>query len=153
MSAPVGVASLTAHLHAGRFLAGVAGDRWSLIDLAWPYAQIGINAGDGRQFVLRFDCTGYPDEAPTARLWDIGSQEPLAFERWPRGGRVSQMFNPGWKQGTAIYIPCDRQAIEGHNNWFSEYPWLIWKPEEGIFQYVQAVYETLQSSELEHAVT
>ena len=145
------MASLTSHLHSGRFQSGVVAGRWTLIDLAWPHVNVGITAADQRQFVLRFDCTGYPDEAPTAQLWDGTARTLLPFDKWPRGGRVSQMFNPGWKQGTAIYIPCDRQAIEGHNNWLAEYPWLIWKPEVGLLQYIQAVHETLQSSELEHA--
>lgn len=150
MSTVGGNAILNSHLHSGRFVAGVVSGRWSLIDFSWPFVQIGIRAVDGRQFVLRFDCTGYPDQAPTARLWDTQIQQPLAFPRWPKGGRVGQMFNPGWKDGAAVYIPCDRQAIEGHNNWFAEYPWLIWNPERGLVQYIQAVHETLQSSELQH---
>lgn len=145
-------ATLNSHLHSGPFVAGVVGGRWSLIDLAWPFVIIGIYAADGRQFVLRFDCTGYPDQPPTARLWDTRTQQPMDIALWPKGGRVSQMFNPGWKDGAAIYIPCDRQAIDGHNNWVAEYPWLIWNPNKGLIQYVQAVYETLQSSELQHEV-
>ncbi|MGO4222802.1 hypothetical protein AB4Y64_13240 [Lysobacter sp. TAF61] len=149
MNTTPGDALLDFHLHSGRFLTGVAGGRWKLLDQLWPFVQIAVTAGDGRQFVLRFDCTGYPDQAPTARLWDATHQHPLPVPQWPRGGRVSQMFNPGWKDG-AVYIPCDRQAIEGHNNWFADYPWLIWNPDIGLVQYIQAVHETLNSAELQH---
>jgi hypothetical protein len=81
-------------------------------------------------------------------VWDVETQQRMPGHRWPRGGRVSQVFNPGWKQGGALYIPCDRQSIEGHPNWYAEYPWLIWKPAIGLTHYVEAVHEVLQSHEL-----
>lgn len=141
---------LEAHLRSGRFLAGAAKGRWRLIALKWPNVFIEIEACDGRRFTLRFECTGYPDAAPTAMLWDLSSGQQLAVARWPRGGRVSQVFNPSWKGGTALYIPCDRESIAGHSNWHSEYSWLIWNPSRGLLQYLEAVFEILQSKELVH---
>lgn len=141
--------SLEAHLQSGRFLAGVFKSRWKLLSLEWPIALIEIKARDGRKLALRFECTGYPETPPTATLWDIAKQQQLAAEHWPRGGRVSQVFNHGWMQGAALYLPCDRQAIIGHSNWVSELPWLIWNPQLGLTQYMEAVYEILQSYELE----
>lgn len=143
-----GKAELEAHLGSGRFLAGAAKGRWRLVELEWPITLIEVVARDGRRFTLRFDCTGYADQAPTATLWDTTTRQQLSADRWPRGGRVSQVFNPGWKNGSALYIPCDRQSIEGHSAWFSEYPWLTWKPERGLLQYIEAVCETLHSNEL-----
>jgi hypothetical protein len=143
-----GKVELEAHLHSGRFLAGVARGRWRLVQWQWPLAYIEVGARDGRRFTLRFDCTGYPDQAPTAMLWDMSAQQQLPATLWPRGGRVSQVFNPGWKGGSALYIPCDRLSIEGHSNWLSEHPWLIWNPTRGLLQYVEAVCETLHSNEL-----
>jgi len=142
---------LAAHLRSGRFLSGEAKGRWSLIRLAEPFVTIEIAAKDGRRFALRFDCTGYPDQPPTATVWNLENDAPLAFDQWPRGGRVSQVFNPSWKSGAALYIPCDRQAIEGHTNWANEYSWLIWNPQRGLLQYVEAVSELLQSNELHAA--
>ena len=141
---------LEAHLCSGRFLAGVAKGRWRLLDLKWPIAFIMIGACDGRRFTLRFECSGYPDVAPTATLWDLTSEQQLDATHWPRGGRVSQVFNPNWKGGAALYIPCDRESIPGHTNWLSEHPWLIWNPSRGLLQYIEAVCELLQSQELEH---
>jgi hypothetical protein len=140
--------ALEAHLRSGRFMAGAAKGRWRLIELQWPLVYIEIPARDGRRFVLRFECSGYPDAAPTATLWDREGQRQLPAERWPRGGRVSQVFNMGWKGGSALYIPCDRESIQGHANWLSEHPWLIWNASRGLLQYVEAVCEILQSSEL-----
>lgn len=141
---------LVNHMNSGRFLAGVAKGRWQLIDLKWPYVFIEVEAVDGRHFTLRFECTGYPDNAPTATLWDLVSGQQLAVARWPRGGRVSSVFNPSWKGGAALYLPCDRESIQGHSNWHSEHPWLIWNPQRGLLQYIEAVCEILQSKELVH---
>lgn len=142
-------ASLVAHLNSGRFLSGVARDRWTLIELNWPFVLIEVRARDDRLFVLRFDCIGYPNDAPTATLWDVHTQSQLSAEHWPRGGRVSQVFNPRWQNGAALYIPCDRQSIVGHGGWVTDHPWLIWVPEKGLLQYVEAVCEILQSQELQ----
>lgn len=139
---------LERHLSSGRFQAGVAKKRWKLLSKTWPNLFIGITARDGSVVALNFDCTDYPHRPPTARPWDFATNSALPPPRWPKGGRVSQVFNPGWKGGTALYIPCDRQSIEGHPNWLTEYPWLIWDPARGLTQYIEAVYETLQSNEL-----
>ena len=142
-----GQQALEQHLRSGRFLAGAAKGRWQLVKLDWPLAFIEVLARDGRRFALRFDCAGYPTLAPTATLWDMTHLRQLEASRWPRGGRVSQVFNPGWKAGT-IYLPCDRVSFEGHSNWLSEHPSLIWNAERGLLQYIEAVCEILQSNEL-----
>ena len=139
--------ALEEHLRSGRLLSGVARGRWSVVELSWPFVYVGVAARDGRHFTLQFECSGYPYVAPTATLWDREGGHQLAAQRWPRGGRVAQMFNPGWKGG-AIYIPCDRQSIEGHPHWHGEFPWLIWNPARGLTQYLEGVSETLQSHEL-----
>ena len=138
---------LEAHLRSGRFLAGAAKGRWQSHGIQWPHALISVTARDGRQFTLRFECSGYPAQPPTATLWDRATQRQLVADLWPRGGRVSKVFNPGWKGGT-IYLPCDRQSFEGHSNWLSEHPWLIWNPTRGMLQYIEAVCEVLQSNDL-----
>jgi hypothetical protein len=139
---------LEGHLQSGRFLSGALRGRWELLTHDFPIVIVAITARDGRKIALRFDCVGYPDSPPTATAWDAQHQRPLSSDRWPRGGRVSQVFNPGWKNGTALYLPCDRQSIEGHTNWYAEYPWLIWKPAVGLVHYIEAVHEVLQSHEL-----
>jgi hypothetical protein len=140
--------ALEVHLKSGRFLAGVARGRWQLLAQDFPVVIVAIAALDERHVILRVDCTGYPELPPTATVWDLERQQRMPRQRWPRGGRVSQVFNPGWKGGAALYIPCDRQSIEGHPNWYAEYPWLIWKPAIGLAHYVEAIHEVLQSHEL-----
>ncbi|MFT3848531.1 MAG: hypothetical protein QM739_07560 [Propionivibrio sp.] len=144
----VGLATLEADLERGRFRAGVAGGRWEMVRLQWPHAFIEITDRVGRRICVRFDCAGYPERPPQGTPWDLVASGQLPASRWPHGGRVSQVFNPGWQNGSALYIPCDRVSIEGHANWRTEFPWLIWNPARGIIQYVEALYEILQSHEL-----
>lgn len=119
--------------------------RWHLRQLTWPFAQIAVTARDGREFTLRFNCTGYPEAPPTATLWDPAADRQLSFDRWPRsrGGRVAAVFNPGWKSGCALYLPCDRESYVGHDAWRTQLPSKIWRPREGVIQYLEIVHELL----------
>jgi hypothetical protein len=139
---------LQEHLASARFRAGELRGRWRLLEFVWPHVFVDLVARDRRRFALRFECSGYPDQPPTAMPWDRLIGKMLSPVHWPRGGRVSQVFNPGWKNGSALYLPCDRESIAGHPNWYSEYPSLIWKPARGLAQYLEAVHEILQSHEL-----
>ena len=136
------------HLAGGAFRIGAAGGRWRMVSLGWPYATFGIRAADGVEYGFRFDCEGYPQNAPTARLWDIDRDVPLPSNRWPTGhDRIPRAFNPNWKNGTCIYLPCDRQSIEGHVNWFHEHPSLVWNPSIGIVHYLRVLHDLLNSGD------
>ena len=119
--------------------------RWRLAETRWPYVFVGISASDAKEYILRLDCGGYPQGPPTGGPWDISLDAVLAFDQWPRGkgGRVSAVFRTDWKNGTALYLPCDRQSIHGHDNWKQEMPSKIWRPSEGIVQYLELVHGLL----------
>jgi hypothetical protein len=92
--------------------------RWRLVGIAWPHALIAVAAADAREYVLRLNCAGYPQQPPTGGPWDPARNAILAFHLWPRsrGGRVGTVFRPEWKNGTALYLPCGRESIAGHDN-------------------------------------
>jgi len=129
------------------FRLGEADGRWQLMKIAWPLIFIIVAAKDDTKYMLRFECSGYPQSLPTAMLWDDEKNAMLAFNHWPRGqgGRVGAVFRSDWKGGTALYLPCDRVSIEGHTNWVTEMPSKIWRPAEGIIQYLELVHELLNS--------
>jgi hypothetical protein len=139
--------ALRADVAKPRFRLGQIEGRWRLADITWPYVLIAVTAKDGREYLLRFECSGYPQSPPTAGPWDPEKNAILAFDRWPRGagGRVTCVFRPDWKNGSALYLPCDREAIAGHENWRTEMPSKIWRPSEGIVQYLELVHELLHS--------
>lgn len=129
------------------FRIGQAEGQWRLIQIEWPFAFIAVTARDGRAYVLRLNCAGYPRIAPTGGPWDMKSNRVLAADLWPRGrgGRVATVFRTDWKNGSALYLPCDRESFLGHDHWRGEMPSKIWRPQDGIVQYLELVHELLQS--------
>ena len=139
---------LRLHLESGRFRSGVASGWWRLAAINWPYLVVGVAARDGIEYGFRFQCDDYPRKAVTAQPWDLDANTPLPPKFWPKGrARIPHAFNPGWKNGTCLYVPCDRQAIEGHENWVHEHPALLWDPEKGICKYLGIIHEMLNSSD------
>ena len=137
-----------AHLAGGRFKSGAAGGRWRLISLSWPYAVFCVRAADGVDYGLRFECSDYPRTPVTGRPWDVEQNAPLPFNKWPTGReRVPLAFNPGWKNGSCLYLPCDRISVEGHANWYQEHPNLVWYPSLGIVHYLRIVHDLLNSGD------
>jgi hypothetical protein len=134
-----------ADLEHAPFVVGVAEGRWELISVNGVIAIIAVTAMDGRAYALRFDVSGYPQSAPTAQLWDPTANTPLPVTRWPRsrGGRLGAVFRHDWKGGTVLYLPCDRGAFEGHENWRTAMPSKIWRPTVGIVHYLEQVHELL----------
>ena len=137
--------AFTADVAKAIFRLGEVEGRWRLIRASWPYAFISLTAKDSREYVLRLDCAGYPRIPPTGGPWDMDRNEVLGFECWPRGkgGRLSAVFRTDWKNGTALYMPCDRGSITGHDNWRHQMPSKIWRPSDGIVQYLELVHELL----------
>lgn len=136
------------HLASGRYLSGAAAGRWRLISVSWPYAIFAVRAADRIEYGLRFECTDYPRTPATARPWDIELEAPLAIHKWPTGRqRIPLAFNPDWKNGSCLYLPCDRVSIEGHANWRNEHPSLLWNPDLGVVHYLRIVHDLLNSGD------
>lgn len=145
-------AAFKAHVEEPPFLEGIDRGKWGLHGvtsaIVWPIATIWVGAdakpGWPDRFFFRFDLAGYPNQAPTAGPWDIGSNARLPNDRWPRGPRfVSKVFNPGWNGGVALYLPCDRLAMNGHDHWKSVHPGDWWQPSHTIVKYLTCVYQLL----------
>ncbi len=48
-------------------------------------------------------------------------------------------------EDTEAYLPCDRESFVGHENWRHEMPSKIWRPADGVVQYLELVNELLHS--------
>lgn len=140
-----------AHLDEGAFQLGVDHSRWRLVSIAWPFSVIAVSAspraGSPSEYGFRFELTNYPRGGATAQVWDLGSDRPLPGSSWPTGkSRVAAAFNPAWNPA-ALYIPCDRAAISGHEQWQHQHPTLLWSISEGILSYLRVIHELLNSGD------
>jgi hypothetical protein len=145
-------AVLLAHLEGAAFLLGARDRRWRLDDVMWPHVLIYVSA-DARQgapaeYLFRFECSGYPRVAATASLWDKATNGIPPTARWPGGRfRVPSVFRPDWKGGSALYLPCDRVSIEGHDAWRTKHQAQLWSEKLGIVRYLEVISELLNSSD------
>lgn len=141
------------HLEAGPFQSGVDRGRWRLDSIEWSYAVIAVSAAPRpnapEEYFFRFELTNYPTALPTAQPWDAKTNAPLAADKWAGGGgRVQLAFNPGWKGGTCLYLPCDRQSLDdGHQSWIHQHPEMIWSPDGDITQYLRIIYDLIHSKD------
>jgi len=140
------------HIELGPFQSGVAKGRWRLLSIDWPMVVIAIAAaprpGAPGEYALRFDLTNYPQSPPTALPWDAVKDCRLEDQDRPTGKtRVPKAFRTNWENGDALYLPCDRVAINGHARWLDKHPEMIWSPNGDITQYIRIVHELLTSSD------
>jgi hypothetical protein len=134
-------ARLLAHLESGSFLIGTEDGRWKLQEVIWPFVLVDVMAFNGDVYTLRLQCEGYPTQPPTGIFWDMVNNIPLASNRWPRAGvRVGQALRP---DGAALYIPCDRLSIAGHDQWTQLYSSWLWDAQVGLTRYLQVVSELI----------
>lgn len=144
--------ALRAHIEESPFLEGVDREKWGLhsdpAKIAWPIVTLWVGAAAkpncADRYFLRFDLTGYPNHAPTACPWDVDADTRLPNAKWPRGPRfVSRVFNPNWDGGKAVYAPCDRLAMAGHEQWQTAHPDVWWQASHTIVNYLRFVHRLL----------
>jgi hypothetical protein len=142
---------LRSHLEQGAFQSGVDRGRWRLVSIDWPIVVIAVaaaeRAGAPNEFVFQFDLSNYPTQAPNARPWDLDANAGLPMPKWPTGlNRVQYAFS-GHKNGTCLYLPCDREALQGHDQWRTQHPDMIWSPSSDITFYLRIIHDLLHSKD------
>lgn len=141
-------AALLAHLQGGAFLLGEEKRRWKLRCVDWPHVFVDVCARSGEMFTLKLRCDGYPSLAPTGAFWDAANQSTLPPLNWPRAGsHRGQALRSDWQNGHALYIPCDRQSITGHDQWTQLYPAWLWCPRTGLTRYLDVVWQLLNGDD------
>jgi hypothetical protein len=140
------------HTEAGPFENGVDRGRWRLVSIDWPHAVLAVAAAERPnaplEYAFRFELSNYPTHPPNAQPWDLSTGSVLEFAKWPSGvERVQYAFNPDYKGGTCIYLPCDRLAIEGHDAWKSQHPEMIWTASSDITLYLRIIHDLLNSKD------
>jgi hypothetical protein len=140
-------AHLLEHLDRAPFVVGEMNGRWKLHSISWPFVFIDIRARDGCDYTLRLQCDGYPG-LPTGAFWDVVNMTWLPANHWPRAGtRFGSALRSDWQGGTALYIPCDRNSIAGHESWLQLHPAWAWDPNVGIARYLEVVWTMLNGED------
>lgn len=144
-------------LAAPEFRCGQFDGRWRLVSQSWPYVVIALSAASRpnspTEFGLRFECSGYPQQAVTAQPWNLTTDTPLAAHLWPRGKHLlPSVFRPEWQGGTCLYLPCDRVSMNGHDVWVNQHPNRLWQPARGIICYLEQVHDLLNQDDYTGAV-
>jgi hypothetical protein len=140
--------AVRAHLASGRFLAGVAANRWRLIDLTWPFAIVAVTApprpGSPDEWIFRFELTGYTQQAPTIMPWDLSLARRLADEKYPKGERVREVIRPGLDY---LYASYDRQGLISHPEWVRTYARSAWNPTRDLTFVLEKLSDLLTSDD------
>jgi hypothetical protein len=141
-----------AHLEEAPFLAGVDAGKWNLHggakDIVWPHPIMWVAADKaimpaGRVF-LKFTVDGYSATAPTACPWDVEKNCRLENAAYPKvPGKFARVFRTDWNGGVALYAPCDRLAMPGHETWKQQFPFWWWEPHFTIVKYLTFVHRCL----------
>ena len=138
--------TLLSHMRLAWYKRGEAQGWWSLAKIEWPYAYFILPAkrvsGEQDRFAFRFELSNYPQAAPTACPWQLDFSGALPASCWPSGTLIGAAFNPNWNQG-ALYLPCDRLAMAGHERWRNDHPNLWWTPEKTIVVYLNELHDLL----------
>ena len=126
--------------------------RWRQVHVEWPYAIFAVSApprpNAPTEFGFRFECSGYRQIPPTAQPWDLNTNGPLPGNCWPTGRSiVPSVFRPTWKNGTCLYLPCDRISMVNHGEWTAQHPSRLWQPVRGLICYLEQIYELLNKSD------
>lgn len=146
------------HLEADSFQVGLAREKWGLEGgpekIIWPAPIFWVQSHKrfvtaGRLY-LQLNLSNYPQQAPTGCPWNIDNNGRLDNSQWPKGGgNVSRVFNPGWN-ASALYAPCDRIAMNGHDAaWKDKLSAWWWTPTFTFVRYLEFVHITLNPYELE----
>jgi hypothetical protein len=139
-----------AHLGEAPFLSGQDCGKWGLIDesLIWPRATFWVEANENLvpslRMYLRFNLEGYPVSAPTSFPWDEGKKAKLENHLFPKvPGAFKLVFRIDWQNGDALYAPCDRIAMQNHDQWKTQFPTWWWQSSFSISKYLEFVHTVL----------
>jgi hypothetical protein len=135
------------HLDSPEYQSGEIEGRWGILDQenrpTWPILFFWISARNSKVYNFKFDFTGYPENAPTAVLWDLEKKSVLAAVERPNfSKRAIQVFKIWGHE--CNYLPCDRLAFQGHSSWLHEHAALIWNNQQDTFiKYLNELFQIL----------
>ena len=127
---------------------------WGVAAQDWPQVILWIRAapraGVPDRYYVALDLEGYRASAPTGTFWDPATKTMLDAARRPKGkanSRFAKVFRTDWEEGRAFYHPYDRVAAEGHPDWRTRQPHLVWTSDRTIVDYLEEIRSLLNSDD------
>ena len=143
-----------ADLKSAEFRSGVLKEDWGVAAVDWPRVILWVRAaprvGAPNRYHVALDLEGYRGAAPTGAFWDPTTEAMLDAPRRPKGkanSRFAKVFRTDWGNGKAFYHPYDRVAADGHSNWRTQQPHLVWTPDHTIVDYLEEIRSLLNSDD------
>lgn len=148
MIANPSLARVEADLQEGNFLSGLDAGRWRIVSYAFPILDFAISAtdpdGKSNEYGFRAELSNFPAQAPLVRIWDHGTNAPLAHHLRPKGGTRVEITFQHWSSDT-VYRPWERMTGP-HNNNAGRYPHLAWRPEQRLAFIFEDLHGILNSN-------
>jgi hypothetical protein len=139
------VVRISRELEGEAFITGVDRKRWRIVRHAFPFLHIAITAtepdGAASEYVMRFELTNYPAQAPMVRIWDADADVPLPRERRPQGNAKVVLAFQQWGDDT-VYRPWDRQTGP-HNANAANLPHLAWRSDRDLAFILEDIHAIL----------
>ena len=137
-------------LQGAAFTFGVDAGWWREVQWRFPEVDMAVGAapreGAPKEYVFRFECTSYPQQALLCVVWDVETDAPLPLTKRPFGrDRVATVFRKDWENGRYLYTPFDRYALQTHKEWPTKYARTAWKPTFTIADYLTDLHDLLYS--------
>lgn len=122
-------------------------ERWPKV-IFWLAAPQRPNAPE--RFQIGLDLTGYRTVPPTGSFWDPEARAALPTAKWPKGKpdtRFAKVFRTDWQNAVAFYHPFDRVAAQGHSDWATAQPHLVWTSNHTIVDYLEEFHSLLSGED------
>ena len=142
--------ALHCDLHSAAFTYGVDCGGGHEVRWDFPCVYVAVAAvqreGAPPEYLFRFECTNYSQQAPLCQPWDAGTDALLALSKRPTGShQVGMVFRRDWENGQFLYTPLDRHALATHSDWPAKYSRTAWNRTFTISHYLTHLHDLLHS--------
>lgn len=124
------------HLKDPEYLSRHQRGEWGILEEGpeWPFFIFWIKAKNNTKYYFRFNLSNY-NQSLTGIIWDVNQDRILHQNLRPDWNeRLKLGIKAKWvDDNKALYLPYDAVAIQGHDNWKTQFPELIWKPGQSTF--------------------
>jgi hypothetical protein len=130
------------------FRAGVAVERWRVIDFKFPLLDFAIMGterdGSRKEYCFKAEVSNYPSQPPMVQIWDFENRKSLDPAQRPKGNRRVEVTFQRWGSDT-VYRPWER-LTGPHNSNAANLPHLAWRADRRLSFIFEDLHGILNSN-------